>query len=299
MTISDCSKTQSSTSRLGMAAIMTGLVLGVSLAASGCGTSMSRKGDAGGQGGAAGQADAATAGHDGGGGVASDGGGPDAGDASAPLGGCVDRVTGSNTSPAVVNQPDGICDTYGSFTLTASAAGAASATNLTLFRTDATGLNLGASGGHVTRGVWTTQAGAQNVPGNYVVHLFIATSPNPGPDDFVALASPLSLTLAAGDNRFYFFADSDDKGGGDYGFGLNVWLGDAAAASPTLSGFTAVPGDTVMVDGTTGCSPAYDGSCAVSAHTLATTTSPTVNLTSFVVVGVGGGTAPADAGAPD
>jgi hypothetical protein len=278
--------------------LVIGLVLGVSLAAAGCGASTS-KGGTGGQGQTGGQGGAATAGHDGGVDTVASDGRPDTSDASTALGGCIDKVTGNNTSAAIVNQPDGVCDTYGSFTLTASAAGAAPVTNLTLFRTDATGVNLGATGGHFTRGVWTTQVGAQNVPGNYVVHLFIATSPNPAPGDFVALASPLSLTLAAGDNTFYFFADFDDPGGGEFGFGLNVWLDDANAASPTLSGFTAVPGGTVMVDGTTGCSPAYDGTCGVSAHTLATTTSPTVNLTSFVIAGVGGATAPADAGVSD
>jgi hypothetical protein len=85
-----------------------------------------------------------------------------------PSGGCLDKVTADNTTPVIVNMPNGFCDTYGTFTLTASAAGAAAATNLTLFRTDATGLNLMASGGHVSRGVWTTQIGAQNIPGNYV-----------------------------------------------------------------------------------------------------------------------------------
>jgi len=253
-------------------ALIAGLGLAFSLATVACGSS-TRKGDAGGQDGS-GEGDAAV----------------DAGDGSTVLGGCIDKVGGSNTSPAIVNQPDRICDTYGTFTLTASAAGALAATNVTLFRTDSTGLNLAASGGHFNRGVWTTQAGAQNIPGNYVVHLFIATTSNPAPADFVALASPLSLTLAAGDNTFHFFADGDDKAGGDYGFGLNVWLG--TAAGPTLSGFTAVPGGTVMVDGTNGCSPAYDGSCGVSANTLATTSTPTVTLTSFTVDGVGGAAAP-------
>ena len=61
--------------------------------------------------------------------------------------GCVDKV-GANNSATILNHSDGICDTYGSFTLTAASAGAAAATNVTLFRTDAAGLNLAASGGH-------------------------------------------------------------------------------------------------------------------------------------------------------
>jgi hypothetical protein len=221
----------------------------------------------------------------------------DAGDASTTLSGCVDKVGSSNTTATFVNHADGICDTYGSFTLTAATAGAAAATNVTLFRTDGTGLNLAAGGGHFNHGVWSTQAGAQNIPGNYVAHLFIATTPNPGPSDFVAPTGPLSLPVAAGDNQFYFFANADDTLGGAYGFGLNVWLGNAPAGSPILSAFAAVPGGTFMADATTGCSPAYDGTCGVSAHTLATTTAPTVTLTSFSIAGVGGATAPMDAGA--
>jgi len=258
-------------------------------------------GAAGGTAGAAGDHDGgagAAAGRDGGTDTATDGGTPDTADASTTLSGCVDKVTHA-TSGAIVNQPNGVCDTYGSFTLKASAAGAPAATNLTLFRTDATGLNLMASGGHFARGVWTTQTGAQNIPGNYVAHLFVSKVPNPTPADFVALTGALSLALTAGDNEFYFFADKDDTAGGDYGFGLNVWLGNAAAASPTLSGFAAAPGGTVMADGTTGCSPAYDGTCGVSANTLTTTSNPTVTLTSFTVAGVGGAAAPADAGASD
>jgi hypothetical protein len=269
---------------------VTGLVFGISLAGVGCGTS-TPKGGAGGQGGASGQGGAAAAGHD---------GGADAAGVSLGNGSCIDLVASTNTSATFGDHPDGICDTYGSFTLTVSTAGAAAVTNVTFFRTDSTGLNLAAGGGIFTRGVWSTQVGAQNIPGNYVAHFFIATAPDPGPSDFVTLTSPLSLSLAAGANKFYYFADGDDQAGGNYGFGLNIWLGSAAAASPTLSGFTAVPGGTVMVDGTTGCSPAYDGTCGVSAHSLATSTnSPTVTLTSFIVAGVGGAVAPPDAGASD
>jgi hypothetical protein len=80
---------------------------------------------------------------------------------------------------------------------------------------------------------------------------------------------------------------------------LNVWLGNAAVANPTLSGFNAAPGGTVMVDGIMGCSPEFYGSCGVSANTLATTSNPTVTLTSFTVAGIGGAAATADAGASD
>jgi len=31
---------------------------------------------------------------------------------------CVDKVDGNDTAPTIVNMPDGICDTVGSFTLT-------------------------------------------------------------------------------------------------------------------------------------------------------------------------------------
>jgi hypothetical protein len=235
------------------------------------------------------------------GGSAAGVGGSSAGGAggSMTLGGCVDRIGGTNTTATPVNHPDGICDTYGSFTLTVSGAGSDTATNVVLFRSDATGTNLASGGGHVNYGAWTTEIGAQNIPGNYAGHLFIATTASPAPNDFVALTGTLSLTLAAGENVFHFFANSDDSRGGSYGFGLNVWLGAAAAASPTLSAFGATPGNAFVVDGTTGCSPAYDGSCGVSADTLATTSSPTVTLTSFTVAGVGGGQAPVDAGTSD
>jgi hypothetical protein len=213
--------------------------------------------------------------------------------------GCVDKVGGTNTTATPVNHSDGFCDTYGSFTLTASGAGSVTATNVVLFRSDATGTNLQSSAGRVSYGVWTTEIGAQNIPGNYAGHLFITTKPNPAPSDFVALTGTLSLTLATGDNKFYFFANSDDARGGGYGFGLNVWLGNAAAGNPTLSAYGAVPGSAFMAAGTTGCSPAYDGSCGVSANTLATTSTPIVTLTSFTVDGVGGAQAPVDAGTSD
>jgi hypothetical protein len=240
--------------------------------------------------------DGGTAGHGGiGGGTAGAGGAAGTG---TPLSGCVDKVGATNTSPAVLNTPDGIYDTYGSFTLTAAGSGA-TATNVTLFRTDATGTNLASSGGHFDFGVWTTEIGAQNIPGNYVAHLFIATTPNPGPNDFLAFTGQLSVTLATGNNKFYFFADSDDMHGGTYGFGLNIWFGGATAASPGLSGFAAAPGSSLMVDSTTGCAPAYDGTCTVSPDRLATTSSPTVTLTSLTIIGVGGACVPADAGASD
>jgi hypothetical protein len=277
------------------------LAIVASLTAAGCGGSAPARNDGGSGGsgaGTGGQPGTGGAGRDGGGGSSPTDGGASGSDAPL-LTGCVDKVTADNTTPAIVNLPNGFCDTYGSFTLTASAAGAPAATNVTLFRTDATGLNLMASGDHFSRGVWTTQLAAMNVPGNYVVHLFIAKVPNPAPTDFVALTGALSLPLAAGDNKFYFFADRDDTAGGDAGFGLNVWLAAAAAGSPTLSGFMAVPGGTLMADETTGCSPAYDGSCGVSAKALATGSGTTVTLTSFVVGGVGGAAAPADAGAGD
>jgi hypothetical protein len=201
---------------------------------------------------------------------------------------CVDKVGADNTVATIFNNPNGTCDTVGSMTLTVPAGGTGTLTNATLFRTDSTGGNLAASGGHFNRGVWTTQDGTQNVPGNYVAHLFLSTKPNPRPNDFVTISASHSLALAPGHHKIYFFADSDDMAGGTYGFGLNLWIGAASAATPSLSGFVAVPGGAVAVDGTSGCSPAYDGTCGATANTLRTSGSPAVTLSAFTVSALGG-----------
>ncbi|HEY2899026.1 MAG TPA: hypothetical protein VGL59_00510 [Polyangia bacterium] len=267
----------------------------------GCGGSSPARAGTGGQGGGGqgGATGADDAGSDEGGDApaAGDQGDSDNADgAKSPLGGCIDKVGGTNTSPMIVNHPDGLCDTYGSFTLTVHQSAASTAVNVTLFRVDNTGLNLGASDNHFNFGVWSTSAGAQNIPGNYVAHLFIATTPNPGPDDFQALTDPLVLTLSEGDQTFYFFADGDDMTGGTFGFGINVWVIGDTPSGPSLSGFEAVPGGVLAADATTGCSPAYDGTCGNSAHTLVV---GVVALKSFTVAGIGGAAAPVDAGASD
>lgn len=230
---------------------------------------------------------------DGGGGNAGGSGG--SGGKAGTAGGCIDKVGADYHVATIFNTPDGICDTYGSFTLTVTAPASTLLTNGTFFRVDNTGTNLNASAGVFRNGVWTTQANAQNVPGNYVAHLFVATTANPGANDFL---DPLSVTLAAGANTFYYFADGDDQVGGAYGFGLNLWLNAAAAASPGISAL-AVPGSgTVTADATTGCSPAFDGTCAVSADSLSWVSGgTTVTLSSFSIDGVGGANAPVDAAA--
>jgi hypothetical protein len=199
---------------------------------------------------------------------------------------CVDKVGSNNTEPTIINTPDGICDANGTLTLTVGAAGA-TITNATFFRTDPTGGNESASGGHINRGVWTTEAGAQNIPGNYVAHLFLSTKENPGPNDYATAQQPLTLT--AGQHTVYFFANSDDVAGGTYGFGMNLWLAAAPAGNPSISGYVAVPGNNLAADGTSGCSPTYDGLCGTAANALA---SPTVTLAAFVVSSLGGAFAP-------
>ncbi|HEX3695153.1 MAG TPA: hypothetical protein VH374_07160 [Polyangia bacterium] len=260
----------------------------------GCGGSSPARAGTGGQGGGAAGVD--DAGSDEGGDAPAVGDGANTDGAASTLGGCIDKVGGTNTSPMIVNHPDGICDTYGSFTLTVHQSAATTAVNVTLFRVDNTGLNLGASDNHYKSGVWSTSAGAQNIPGNYVAHLFIATTPTPGPDDFQALTDPLTLNLSEGDHTLYFFADGDDMNGGTYGFGINVWVIGDVPSGPSLSGFEAVPGGALAADATMGCSPAYDGTCGNSAHTLVV---GVVGLTSFTVAGVGGAAAPVDGGTSD
>jgi len=203
--------------------------------------------------------------------------------------GCLDLVGGTNTTPTPVSHPDGICDTYGSFTLNVAAAGATPLlTNATLYRVDATGQNLGASGGHVTLGAWSTVPSVQNIPGNYGGQLFIARVPLPSSADFFSPSATISIALAPGDNVFYFFGNGDDPRGGTYGFGLNLWLGSSTPDAPALSGFAAKPSGTLMADGATGCSPAYDDTCAASAGTLTAATPPAVTLTDFTINRVGG-----------
>jgi hypothetical protein len=228
---------------------------------------------------------------------ASDGGGGNGG-AGGKAGGCVDKVGADYHVSNFFNYPDGICDTYGSFTLTVAAPDSTLLTNETFFRVDSTGTNLNSSAGHVNNGVWTTLPDAQNVPGNYVAHLFLATTANPGESDF--LPEPRTFTLAAGTNTFYYFADSDDQVGGSYGFGLNLWLNGATAGSPGISALAVPPGGAPMADATAGCSPAFDGTCTTSADSLSwTNAGTTVTLTSFSIDGIGGANAPVDAGASD
>jgi len=175
--------------------------------------------------------------------------------------------------------------------------GAATLTNGTLFRVDSTGTNLDTvSSTHVGHGVWSTLAGVQNIPGNYGGHLFLSTASNPGPNDFLALSTPLASVLSPGANTFYFFANSDDPLGGNYGFGMNLWLDGAAASNPSISVFTAVPGDggSFGADGTAGCTGGFDDACYPGASTLSWLgAASTVTLTSFSVGAVGGATASA------
>jgi hypothetical protein len=151
----------------------------------------------------------------------------------------------------------------------------------TLFRTDATGTNLASSGGHVNQGAWTTTDGAQNIPGNYMAHVFVSKVADPAATDLL----PLPVTLAAGSNTLYFFADSDDLAGGTFGFGINAWIG--AATSPSISAF-GVPGSAFAADASAGCTAGFDGTCVTAAGSMAF---ESVTLTAVTVDMVGGGAA--------
>ncbi len=165
-------------------------------------------------------------------------------------------------------------------------------TNATMFRVDSEGTNLQSSGGHITRGVWNTKTGVQNVPGNYVVRLFLATTPDPDPTTLLPLAEPLATALVPGDNVFYLFADRDDVAGGNFGFGLNLWLDDATAATPSISAFVSTTTSSAFTaNSTTGCTPGFDALCAPPSNTLTAQAGRTVTLTAFSITGVGGGPA--------
>jgi hypothetical protein len=218
------------------------------------------------------------------GGAEAEGGSPDggiAGDTGSP------GDSGAEVSVAI----------DGSSAESGDSGGTATLTNGTLFRVDSTGTNLDTvSGVHVGHGVWSTLAAVQNIPGNYGAHLFLSTVSNPGPNDFLSLSTPLESMLSPGPNTFYFFANSDDPMGGNYGFGMNLWLDSAAAANPAISVFAAVPSDGggCGPDGTTGCTGGFDDACYPGASTLSWSgAGSTVTLTSFSVDTVGGVTASA------
>ena len=110
----------------------------------------------------------------------------------------------------------------------------------------------------------------------------------PCPTDFLTPQTSTSISLKAGANRIYFWADSDDTLGGAYGFGLNLFLNGAAATSPSISAL-AVPGagTAAVADTSTGCTAGYDFACTPASGTLA---SGTITLTDFQVFARGGGT---------
>jgi hypothetical protein len=154
-------------------------------------------------------------------------------------------------------------------------------TRATLFRTDATGTNLASSGGHVNRGAWTTTNGTQNVPGNYMAHVFVSAVADPATTDFATLPVP----LAAGSNTLYFFADSDDLAGGTFGFGINLWVG--AATTPSISAF-GVPGSPFTADASAGCTAGFDGTCVTASGSMAF---DAVTLTAVTIDMIGGAAA--------
>jgi hypothetical protein len=160
-------------------------------------------------------------------------------------------------------------------------AGTGMLSHATLFRTDATGTNLASSGGHINQGAWTTTNGAQNIPGNYMAHLFVSKLADPATTDLL----PLPVTLAAGSNTLYFFADSDDLAGGTFGFGINAWIG--GALTPSISAFGA-PGSTFAADASPGCTAGFDGTCVTAAGAMSF---ESVTLTAVTIDMVGGGTA--------
>jgi hypothetical protein len=174
--------------------------------------------------------------------------------------------------------------------------GAATLTNAVLFNVDSTGTNLNSVGNRaVGHGDWPTLYGQQNIPGNYGgAYLFLSTLTDPGKSDFLDPAPPLSFALATGTTILHFFATGDDMLGGTYGFGLNLWFNGAAASSPSISVFAAVPssGGTFSPDGTTGCTGAFDLTCTAGANTLLWTIGThTVTLSSFSISQVGGASA--------
>jgi hypothetical protein len=159
----------------------------------------------------------------------------------------------------------------------------AALSHMTLFRTDATGTNLGSSGGHVNRGAWTTTNGTQNVPGNYMAHVFVSTVADPAETDFATLPVP----LAAGSSTLYFFGDSDDLAGGTFGFGINAWIG--SASTPSISAF-GVPGSAFGADASSGCTAGFDATCVTAAGSMSF---ESVTLTAITIDMVGGAAASA------
>ena len=162
-------------------------------------------------------------------------------------------------------------------------------TGLTFFRGDASGNNQNSSGSVIDFGAWTSGLDVQNVPGNYGGELFISKVPNPTPADFLSPAA-LSLSLSAGDNKFYFWADGDDTRGGSSSFGLNVFLNSSSGTTPTLSGYS-VPGtgQTLLAD-SAAVTPSLNFIVTPGAGKLSASvgTSGTVTLSAFQIQGVSG-----------
>ncbi len=164
-----------------------------------------------------------------------------------------------------------------------------SLSDATLFRTDSTGTNQGATT-QINYGAWTTGLNIQNVPGNYGAELFLTKSSTPGPNSFFTPASSFSVPLNPGTNTFYFYADGDDQRGGAFGFGLNLYLDGAAAGSPAISTYNA-PGTSVGPGSPDASSTTagYDFSIVPGAGTVLTTSDGDfVTLTNYQITFVGG-----------
>lgn len=162
-------------------------------------------------------------------------------------------------------------------------------TDAVLFRGDSAGQNQDPAGSAIAYGAWSSRLDVQNVPGNYGAELFISTVANPTPSEFLSPGA-LAQSLSSGANTFYFWGDGDDTRGGSATFGLNLFLNGAAPGSPTISGYT-IPGtgQTLNADS----APVTAGATFVvtpGAGTLsaAVSSTGTVTLTSFQVLGVGG-----------
>lgn len=169
-------------------------------------------------------------------------------------------------------------------------------TNAMLFRVDSNGTNLASGAGVVARGVWSTVTGVQNIPGNFIVRFFLASTSDSTADQLFPLAGALSAPLALGANTFHLFADGDDMAGGTFGFGLNLWLDGAPTGSPSISAFlgTEGAGTAFAANTSADCTAGFDAHCIPAAGTLsATAAGHTVRMTAFSITTVGG--APAGA----
>jgi len=166
-----------------------------------------------------------------------------------------------------------------------SLAGSPILTNVTLFRTDATGANQGSNGpgGRVNHGEWTSVLDQQNVPGNYAAEFFLSTGPAPTPDDFLSPSAKLSVPLNLGENHFYFFGDGDDPAGGAAAFGINFYFNSAASSDPSISAFQKI-GDQPLESNGSDLTGGFDCKTAPGANSLSWTSGEyTITLTSFQV----------------